>query len=1306
MPSFKRDRRFVAEAASDLTNSRKLSLTHSEKSSPSSHRRRSSNPQIFPPSSSATLPAVKRSPLAPLDPQTDQQSIRDIVMMTRSDEQLVPRKPSITLINATRPTPYPQRTSSRRPLPPSQARRISLPSLSLDSTSSPATPTYLDHSPIYDDNLYEGLSTFTFGDAKSNPTASTRRPDEMLEGIPPSQRLGSMDLTPRPSVSYQVQENGWSSPSEDEDEEKRRSTRGKMRAIDDGTRRPSLPFNVPNQIAELTPSDLSTSPVTDSNDPSSTASGNGTSKGKGKPRPILSNMPSSSSHTDELSFDLDTDVDLMAVDAEPLISDQASVRTFGGGGQPETRSLYGGLSDSEDLEQLENDEEDQRQSRNWETATERRGSLPVDIPQPKSRLSESSSSLVQQVYPARLTQAGGDIQTIAQLRRPSRSVDDDLSALSLYTQKAQRASVHSLGTGIGGVPGSGAASEPNIRGLALAVAQEQVVAAQAAAIAAAREEANAMGEVQGDQLDGSWDIQQAQNESPYQGLDLDYILSGSGPSPMSSTRPGGVPFPFDGRKGSTGADGMLGLPGGREREGSWGMAGIFGGLAAGRRTSTGTVGTVGDDTFLKFVKKGDTRYSERHREWSFARERAEGERSGLGESERGGMEVWRCVWVGRYKVERALSRNTDPSKPPQVRLNVRHIADPYSKGNTRGGPVTFVHKHSRAQAFSIFRGHALPTRHLKTNTSILLAPKKVQEQYTSTRTTSKLSTHGLLEERHQNSATPADRERSRARATPDGRDGSSSTGSRTQERERAPEREATDPGKGKGRERPREEGSDAPSTADPSASPSTSTTSMNTMSRGASSGSGSQASTIGSVVPGSNASATSFASSQEATTSSVASHSRASSRPSIDLPPRRPDTAMTSTSNSSTITLSTLDYSILSHARAHPHSHSHSISSMHHGHRNYPQRQVGRLTPATRTTGSITSLEEQPVPRTSHAEAFATLDPTSIEYLRTHNAPFDAAYHSSEQESPPSRFKGLRKLFAGQPVKGAKHGGVPGGPSSAVLEGRYTPPWLTMAARSKQEEQERAIKDFHDSFTSVGLLPPSKAKKNPKKPSKRRVSENVLDQVPHDALYMLLPMWPGETDAASTNSFEDPMKYEIQLEDRQYLLVYYVPFVSKNSRDDEKEEKKEKKRARQSQTGSSSSHHSHHSDSGTPKEHKNNVALKSFNILARLVSHRDVNGSGIRVPSSGLSVTGAMSEAMAGIPRIRFQVDDLSPIIGFCDKRERGVEFLPEATEKLGLCVPRGLVDPDVDVPLTPIGRAAVEMAWLGALAVMGFGNP
>ena len=97
----------------------------------------------------------------------------------------------------------------------------------------------------------------------------------------------------------------------------------------------------------------------------------------------------------------------------------------------------------------------------------------------------------------------------------------------------------------------------------------------------------------------------------------------------------------------------------------------------------------------------------------------------------------------------------DDTKADQHRLNVRYIQDPNSK-NASVRPSTLIHKHSRAVAFSIFRSFHLNGgrgghTHITTSTGVMLAPRKVQEQYTSTKTTQQLSTHGLLDDDLQGS---------------------------------------------------------------------------------------------------------------------------------------------------------------------------------------------------------------------------------------------------------------------------------------------------------------------------------------------------------------------------------------------------------------------------------------------------------------------------------------------------------------------------------------------------------------------------
>ena len=88
-------------------------------------------------------------------------------------------------------------------------------------------------------------------------------------------------------------------------------------------------------------------------------------------------------------------------------------------------------------------------------------------------------------------------------------------------------------------------------------------------------------------------------------------------------------------------------------------------------------------------------------------------------------------------------------------------------------------------------------------------------------------------------------------------------------------------------------------------------------------------------------------------------------------------------------------------------------------------------------------------------------------------------------------------------------------------------------------------------------------------------------------------------------------------------------------------------------------------------------------------------------------------------------VDTEFIMLGWCQSRNRGIEFVPEGLEKLGLA--RRELDPNAPPPaeddassfpkssedqeepatihvLTPIGRAVVEMAWLGSMALTSFG--
>lgn len=319
--------------------------------------------------------------------------------------------------------------------------------------------------------------------------------------------------------------------------------------------------------------------------------------------------------------------------------------------------------------------------------------------------------------------------------------------------------------------------------------------------------------------------------------------------------------------------------------------------------------------------------------------------------------------------------------------------------------------------------------------------------------------------------------------------------------------------------------------------------------------------------------------------------------------------------------------------------------------------------------------DEEPQQRMrSHKEAFGTLDVDVLEQL----------HRGQTQDGGLSVIK--RKWFGGK-SRGASSQGTP-------IMAPYEARWLTLASRQDVEQQERTIARLNNSFKDVGLLPTMDPKKNRKAKGRigaggnsRRPDEDVFKPVPDDALFMLLPLWPKESDIKSDNdaSCEPP------LEERQFLLVYYRR---------EEGKKKPKKRVPPNTPGSTSPGHGHQEMAEDPSQ------LRTFHVCARVLGYDQLRRSGVRCPSHGLAVTGTMRDAFNSIPPPEVREREYDPVvIALWHSRETGLELVTEPLDKLGLCQERTPdLDPDDAPPLTPIGRAAAEMAWLGAMALTSFG--
>jgi len=252
------------------------------------------------------------------------------------------------------------------------------------------------------------------------------------------------------------------------------------------------------------------------------------------------------------------------------------------------------------------------------------------------------------------------------------------------------------------------------------------------------------------------------------------------------------------------------------------------------------------------------------------------------------------------------------------------------------------------------------------------------------------------------------------------------------------------------------------------------------------------------------------------------------------------------------------------------------------------------------------------------------------------------------------------------------------------------------------------VDDLYKSFQDVGLLPAlheikgthhsSQQRKREQQSSKnsRRLTSDaaqagIFKDIPTDSLYMLLPLWPGETDAKSAQKYPYTMPV-ISTDSRQYLLIYYKVKLNNS------------KRFRNSPT---SSHES--------VKNRNHVLLTTFDISARVVAYHDLQGSGVLIPDQGLAVQGAPADAYENMPTSIRDQGLVDLVIGVCHSREAGIEFFPDSLKKMGLCrslqnSPAGDLrdeeDEEVesDLVLTPIGRAVIEMAWLGGMALTSFG--
>ncbi|KXN90979.1 hypothetical protein AN958_03046 [Leucoagaricus sp. SymC.cos] len=771
----------------------------------------------------------------------------------------------------------------------------------------------------------------------------------------------------------------------------------------------------------------------------------------------------------------------------------------------------------------------------------------------------------------------------------------------------------------------------------------------------------------------------------------------------------------------------------------------------------------------------------------------------------GQTEYWRNEITGMYKVERMeivgewnillfspanLITNVSSAsenRPRQQRLSIHHYRDgsrqaqrptpglPYDPHN---GPTTTVHKHSKAAAFSLSRHYrdrsqsksadrranssrAQPLRNAvyingKKTAMILLAPRKVQEAYTSTTTTRKLESHGLLDDAQRSRETERlkrlveqdDRFREKALMKERARQ-------EKEQRKAAEERAKRDKGKGKAKGQESTVRPEAPT-----------------------------------LVQGESDSPNlSSSPARRSAASTPPPHSPAKANLEIDIqssphpapmilgpPPLvTPSASLTSTSEAHSTDQSVSPTSTLAaDHRALPHYTPVPVESQDSDSQVIPSQ---TQQPVDVTTGDNLPRPNEAYPFSrdhyyyvEHEEEIDEEDEElGIVPRRRKQTPHNEAYHSLSPESIDS--------FAAQQDNHSRgflpwFGGRNASSRNLHVDTPYHPPWLSAPSRPNNHDmQMQVVAGLNTSFQGVGLLPTDKEIRESRK---RRALKNqardarterkytkekdIFIDLPDDALYMLLPLWPSETDPVSSRDhpFQLP---PIAVSDRLYALVYYKPWYPPESSGKSKSRDKSR-RSRGSPTNS---------QDGIYIDERN-VLMSQFYIGARIVAYDDLEGSNVRVPELGLSVMGPLQEAFETRPindrprktrqkgkgRAGEGKEFWDYIIGSYHSREHPMEFYPEGFKKMALATQHAEVssnnastsslasassgsggsrvdvnniapfsepgssdtratpasfptnseeDPIQEPPiiLTPIGRAVLEMAFMGALAVTGF---
>lgn len=535
-------------------------------------------------------------------------------------------------------------SSTRRPslptirLQPSASTPIVYPAVTISAMPSADSYANLDLGVVGTDDLYSNLSSFTFGSVR--PSRSEYL--DLISPFAPAPGTSSADHTPRPSVSgpssgascqkphagsksrtprlrsRDIEDDGARADDEDEDEVQRQR-RVKMRAMNDGSRRPSLPINT------YAP-ERSGSPTKAGFPKGSQRSPAGASEDEHSEIDSESCITFGDGEGDGGDFDTDVEFDfhhnsITHALHDPEISDAASQHTFGGNFSPDA---YSSGAASDDRIRTRDGDDDHGRS-----------DSPVIFSQADHDAESTESAAI--VAASSLQGRRGSL--------PWDKLDDAAGSGSNANRLREDSLVTVTGRGLSRSLHDEFATRPTELSDQVQVQQYRL-----------RET---------DTSDSG-----ASGSNAYEGWNLDYILKESRADETGLRRSwsSGAPSWMDvSAKASQqrASDKHLDPSTALEFSG-WGFP-VTGG--AGRRPSAVTVGSFGEDAFTRHAQRFDPEYNERVADWSFKRELADGAGADVPAGARwvvstgsarmvahGTQEIWRQAYVGRFKVDKVLTR--------------------------------------------------------------------------------------------------------------------------------------------------------------------------------------------------------------------------------------------------------------------------------------------------------------------------------------------------------------------------------------------------------------------------------------------------------------------------------------------------------------------------------------------------------------------------------------------------------------------------------------------------------------------------